>query len=151
MPQKRVKAAEDTCPCGSALPADDCCLPIIAGDRPAGTAEALMRSRYTAYTVGAVDYLLSSWAPSTRPATLKLDGQQRWLGLKVLDIRGGGTEDVEGIVEFVARYKIAGRGYRLHEISRFRRSTSGWHYLDGDRGATDSGGDHRENAAGGPP
>lgn len=128
----------DACPCGSALALDECCQPIIAGDRPAASAEALMRARYTAYTQGNVDYLLSSWAPASRPAELRLNDNQHWLGLKVLAARGGGPADTEGTVEFVARYKVAGRGYRLHEVSRFRQSASGWRYLDGERGATDS-------------
>ncbi|MEM8767521.1 MAG: YchJ family metal-binding protein [Pseudomonadota bacterium] len=138
MARKRSKAQDNGCPCGSGKLADDCCLPVIAGTRPAANPEALMRSRYTAYTLAETDYLLASWDTSTRPARLELDEAQRWLGLKILGTEGGGTEDFEGTVEFVARYKLAGRGYRLHEISRFRRTPTGWRYLEGKRGATDS-------------
>lgn len=97
-----------------------------------------MRSRYTAFVLGDERYLLETWHPDTRPGKLDLSGDRRWLGLKILATSGGGPEDTLGTVEFVARYKIAGRGYRLHEHSRFERTDGGWRYVDGERGATDS-------------
>lgn len=62
---------------------------------------------------------------------LDLDQQQRWLGLKIVAASAGAEQDSDGSVEFVARYKIAGRGYRLHEISRFARHNGLWYYLSG--------------------
>lgn len=115
-----------------------CCEPRLTGTAPAPSAEALMRSRYTAYVLHRQDYLLKSWHPDTQPAGLALNKNQRWLGLKILACTGGSPDDREGIVEFVARFKLEGRGHRLHEISRFLRSEAGWQYLDGIRGATDS-------------
>ena len=90
-----------------------------------------MRSRYTAFTLGAVDYLLASWHPETRPGALDRDelAQRRWLGLKVRAVHGGGAEDEQGQVEFVARWKVGGRAQRLHEISRFVRVDGRWVYL----------------------
>ena len=97
-----------------------------------------MRSRYTAYVLGRAEYLLDSWHPEYRPDSLDLDSSQNWLGLRILRTEGGGEADDQGLVEFVARFKIAGRGHRLHEISRFTRAGERWLYIDGERGATDS-------------
>ena len=97
-----------------------------------------MRSRYTAFVQRDGSYLRESWHPDTRPATLEIEPRQRWLGLKIVGTEGGGPGDREGTVEFVARYKIDGRAYRLHEISRFVRLDGRWVYLDGDRGPSDS-------------
>ena len=131
-------AQASNCPCGSGAPLADCCQPYLSGGAPAPTAEALMRSRYSAYVLGKTAYLLASWHPSTRPAALSLDENQQWLGLKIRRAEQGGEQDTEGLVEFVARFKIAGRGHRLHEISRFERLDGRWVYLNGERGATDS-------------
>lgn len=90
-----------------------------------------MRSRYTAFVRGDRAYLLATWHPDTRPATLTLDTTVRWLGLSVRGLERGGREDDEGTVEFVARYRSAGRGRRLHETSRFVRVDGAWCYLDG--------------------
>ncbi|NQE70036.1 YchJ family protein [Nocardia gamkensis] len=119
------------CPCGRGEAFDDCCGPVLRGERPAATAEALMRSRYTAFAVGDVAYLLRSWHPRTRPADLTLDPAQRWLFLDVTRTDRGGLFDDTGTVEFVAHYRDEdGRG-TLHETSRFARSDGAWVYLDG--------------------
>lgn len=122
------------CPCGSGRPYTECCGPYLLGHAIPVTAEALMRSRYTAFTLGNEAYLLGSWHPSTRPPTLSLSQQPplKWIGLKILDRKQGGELDNEGIVEFVARYKVNGKAERLHEISRFRRENDRWYYLDGE-------------------
>lgn len=120
------------CPCASGLPFDACCGPCLDASRPAATAEALMRSRYCAYTHGNADYLRRTWHASTRPDTLNLDEDAtRWLGLQIRSTRAGGPDDATGEVEFVARFKHAGRGHRLHETSRFVREDGRWYYLDG--------------------
>lgn len=90
-----------------------------------------MRSRYTAYVLGDETYLLETWAPEHRPPGLNLDPKQNWLGLKVKRTDAGGTNDDTGVVEFVARYKIDGRGHRLHEVSNFRRDNGMWLYVSG--------------------
>lgn len=91
-----------------------------------------MRSRYSAYTLKREDYLLATWHPGTRPASLELTGHptRQWLGLTVKRHEQTGTD--HAIVEFVARYKINGRAHRLHEISRFVREDEQWFYVDGD-------------------
>jgi SEC-C motif domain protein len=95
-------------------------------------AERLMRSRYSAYVLRLEDYLLATWAPETRPATLDLaaEPQPKWLDLEIRQFRQSGPDSAT--VEFVARYRIGGRAHRLHETSRFVRREQGWLYLDGD-------------------
>ena len=124
------------CPCGR-LDANgrpvgwaDCCGPYVEGAALAPDAERLMRSRYSAYVRGRSDYLLATWHPSTRPATLDFDAGARWLGLDVRGHRPTGPEHAE--VEFVARYRVGGRAVRLHERSRFVREAGRWYYVDGD-------------------
>lgn len=90
-----------------------------------------MRSRYAAFVEGREDYLLATWAPETRPASLELDPDQRWLGLSIRAAEAGGAGDAEGYVEFVARSRVRGQGVRLHERSRFRREAGYWVYVDG--------------------
>jgi SEC-C motif-containing protein len=91
-----------------------------------------MRSRYAAYVLGETDYLLATWHPDTRPAHLDLPGEPvpRWLGLQVRHHVSLGPD--EASVEFVARYKIGGRAFRLHETSRFARLHGRWYYVDGE-------------------
>lgn len=112
----------------------DCCGRYLDDGEAAPTAEALMRSRYTAYTLGREDYLLTTWHHSTRPASLELANEphRKWLGLEVR--RHEQLEPDHAVVEFVARYKVGGRAHRLHEISRFVREAGQWFYLDGDIG-----------------
>jgi SEC-C motif domain protein len=115
-----------TCPCGSGLALEPCCGRWLAGE-DAPTAEALMRSRYTAYVVRDRDHLLRTWHPSTRPRRLVLDDGPAWLRLVVLDTARGGLLDVDGEVEFRAAYE----GGSLHERSRFVREGGRWLYVDG--------------------
>lgn len=120
------------CPCGSSRPYTDCCARYVESDEHAPTAEVLMRSRYTAYTMLREDYLLATWYSSTRPAFLGLadEAATKWLGLEVN--RHEQQDADHAIVEFVARYKVNGRAHRLHEVSRFVREAGQWFYVDGD-------------------
>ncbi|MGK5005278.1 YchJ family protein [Janthinobacterium sp. LB2P70] len=134
------------CPCGGASYAS-CCGPYIAGDALPPTAETLMRSRYTAFTLRDEPYLLATWHASTRPTDALFAEEEKvhWLGLEVksaLRLRQRKAEsDVQteetnrDSVEFVARYKVNGRVHRLHEVSRFVREAGDggmrWFYLDG--------------------
>lgn len=90
-----------------------------------------MRSRYTAYVLCKEAYLLDTWHPSTRPAHISFEPEQRWLGLKIIEAKVNGDTSAE--VEFIARYRIGGAtAARLHERSRFVRDGGRWFYLDGD-------------------
>ncbi|MFQ6391920.1 YchJ family protein [Nocardia sp. KC 131] len=119
------------CPCRRGEPFEQCCGPVLAGERAAATAEALMRSRYTAFATGDVDYLRRSWHPSTRPVELELDPGQRWLFLEIVRTERGGPFDDIGVVEFIAHYRADDVRGSLHEVSRFRRENGAWVYLDG--------------------
>ena len=115
------------CPCLIGLPYGECCGRLHAGET-AATAEALMRSRYSAFAVGDTDYLLASVHPSTRPDSLELDEDLRWYRLDIVDRVAGGPLDSEGIVEFEAYYRGADRGSQ-RERSRFVREDGRWFYL----------------------
>jgi SEC-C motif-containing protein len=119
------------CPCGSPRSYADCCGRWHRG-LPAPDAEALMRSRYSAYVLRLDDYLLATWHPASRPARIDTPavGAPKWLGLEV--IRHEAADADHAVVEFVARYKAWGRARRLHETSRFRREQGRWFYVDGD-------------------
>lgn len=121
------------CSCGSGFPFAACCGPFIAGLGRAPDALALMRSRYTAFTLSRTAYLLETWHPSTRPAALDLEPARRWLGLRIVETDAGEPGDVRGTVEFVARSKVGGRAQRLHERSRFVFEDDRWLYVDGER------------------
>lgn len=119
-----------TCPCDLQRPYADCCGRWHAGP-PAPDAASLMRSRYSAFVLGLTPYLLATWHPRTRPATLDPDEPGlKWLGLQVRSHRTLDADHAE--VEFVARSKLAGRAHRLHERSRFERIAGQWCYVDGD-------------------
>ena len=123
------------CPCGASptLRCADCCGRFHAGPLHllAPTAEALMRSRYSAYVLDLTDYLRASWHASTRPAAIEPNPiGLKWLGLEV---RQHSVQDADhATVEFVARSKLGGRAQRLHETSRVVREDGRWYYVDGD-------------------
>ncbi|MFM1908085.1 MAG: hypothetical protein RLZZ591_1762 [Pseudomonadota bacterium] len=126
--------ATAACPCGRDLPYGDCCGRWHAGfdqGLHAPTPEALMRSRYSAYALGLMDYLLATWHPATAPGDLELP-PVKWLGLEVRHAEQAGDA---GVVEFVARcrsFQLAGgRAERMHESSRFVREHGRWLYIDG--------------------
>ena len=124
-----------TCACGSGRELDQCCGPFLAGTA-APTAEALMRSRYTAFTTRDTDYLRTTLAPEALvdyddAETMQWAGEAEWQGLKILATEGGGAGDETGTVEFVARYRLQGKDHVHHELSRFRHEDGRWLYVDG--------------------
>ncbi len=125
------------CPCGRqdargrGLAFAACCGRYLGhfDDCPAPDAEALMRSRYSAFVREDADYLLATWEAGHRPPALDFEPGAKWLGLAVKDFRATGEDRAE--VEFVARYRLGGRAVRLHERSRFLREGGRWFYVDG--------------------
>ncbi|MBV5309488.1 YchJ family protein [Chromatium okenii] len=120
------------CACGSGREFDECCAPFLAG-APAPTAEALMRSRYTAYAVGQLDHLERTDAPEARDEFNRADAERTaaettWLGLKVVRVVDGGVDDQTGQVEFIFRYRQHGKIHAQHELSQFRREDGIWLY-----------------------
>ena len=89
-----------------------------------------MRSRYSAFVLGDVPYLLATWHRSQRPAELTLEAGPQWLGLQIKQHRMTGADIAE--VEFVARFRLGGKAIRQHERSRFVREEGRWFYVDGD-------------------
>ena len=127
---------QKTCPCGSGKPFAYCCEPIVQGQKFAPTAEALMRSRYSAFAMGAVDYLINTTAPEMRGPDDKeiLEEQVKytnWLGLNIISTSQGGRNDDQGIVEFEARFETTEQTAVLYEKSHFRREDKQWLYVDG--------------------
>ena len=119
---------EINCPCEGGRIYAQCCGPLHHG-LAAKTAEQLMRSRYSAFVLNLHDYLLKTWHVSTRPATLADDEPVRWLGLRIKDTQ---TASLHAEVEFIARYKVGGKAWKLHERSRFIFEDGCWYYVDGD-------------------
>jgi SEC-C motif domain protein len=131
-------ALQPTCLCGKLsaskkpLAFAACCARYLNDfdNTPAPDAQSLMRSRYSAFVLNRTDYLEATWHISTRPADISPDDATKWLGL---DVRRHIAVDADHAqVEFVARYRIAGRGARIHELSRFVREAGRWYYVDGD-------------------
>lgn len=129
-----------SCPCGSKTTFDACCGPLIAG-APAPTAEALMRSRYVAFTLGNLDYIERT---CTGPAALAFDRTEmaqslpgtEWLGLEIRQIQGGQPGDKSGKVTFGVRYRHNGQVFTQGETSEFWCVDGAWRYAKGDLSLT---------------
>lgn len=124
------------CPCKSRLPYGECCAPFHYGKALPKTAEALMRSRYSAYFFGRIDYLVDTTHPDVRTPQLRQEiattaDEVRWKFLTILGTSKGQEEDKTGKVEFVAQFYHHGVLQEHHEHSRFRRSRGLWKYQDG--------------------
>ncbi len=109
---------------------DRCCRPALDGEVWPSTAEALMRSRYSAFVMRNEDHLFRTWHARTRPRDLGIDAQTQWLGLEVLGTSGGGADDSEGTVRFRARYRDHLGDHVLEENSSFVRRAGRWVYLE---------------------
>lgn len=125
----------ENCPCCSGLQYSLCCGRYINGEQFAPTPEALMRSRYTAYSRQNADYLLATWHPTHRSAELRQALSEsfphtEWQGLRIVANEEGGNEN-EGYVTFFARYVENGRTGAVYERSRFVREDQRWYYIDG--------------------
>lgn len=125
-----------TCACGAGESTETCCLPIIRGEAEAKTAEALMRSRYTAYTLAEIDHILNSVHPDSpgeadRKSTEAWAKAAEWDRMEVVETVAGGEDDEEGVVEFVAHFKLQGLSQRHHERATFKKYKGHWLYFDG--------------------
>ncbi len=124
------------CPCGSTRAFSECCQSIINGDTRAETAEALIRARYTAHTTGDMDFILATHHPSTRSdideaATRRWASESTWLGLEILNVDGGGSDESSGRIEFMARYRDAARRrHTHHERGVFEKYHGQWYFRD---------------------
>jgi SEC-C motif domain protein len=127
----------DLCPCGSGKKYSDCCEPLIKGTKKAPTAETLMRARYTAYVVHAINFIISTCeegegiADIDRKATEDWSNQSSWHGLRILRTEKGQEADDEGVVEFEADYTLHGMRDKHHETAAFKKVNGDWMYTTG--------------------
>jgi SEC-C motif-containing protein len=134
MPPAKLLPPETPCPCGSTRHLVDCCLGYIEGKSKAPTAEALMRSRYTAHVLLAIDYLWDTWSAeerirSSKEAIHEWANSCEWLGLQILATEAGKFEDTQGTVSFIALFRQNGLLEQHHEVSLFLKTHQGWRYL----------------------
>lgn len=125
----------ELCPCQSGKAWKVCCYPFIGQGKPAPTAEALMRSRYVAYTRQEAGYLYKTWHSQTRPSKKELQQLEftNWQGLRILNTDQGLVDDEQGVVEFVATWQDERSAlHNTHEISQFVREKGRWVYVQGD-------------------
>ncbi len=120
---------ESNCPCGSGREFGRCCGPFISQSAVAENATQLMRSRYSAYVIGASDYLAASWHRDYRPADIAPDPALRWLGLEII---AADEQGERARVEFEARWLGGGRVDALHERGEFVREAGRWYYTRGE-------------------
>ena len=128
---------ENLCPCGNEQAYEDCCRPVISGEKQAETAEALMRARYSAHVKTEVDFIYETTHPDKRSDVEKRkvaswSRKSDWLGLQITATQDGGLEDDKGVVEFTARYREKGKIYVHREIAHFVRQDNRWYFLDGE-------------------
>jgi SEC-C motif-containing protein len=127
----------NACPCGSQVELAQCCLPVIEGKKPAQTAEALLRARYTAFTRGDVDFILSSHHSRTRDEVKRDEIEEwakdsEWQGLKIVEIQQGGSQDQAGTLIFAAQYRDL-KEDKVHEHwekSFFEKEAGLWKFVD---------------------
>ncbi|MDA7935044.1 YchJ family metal-binding protein, partial [Akkermansiaceae bacterium] len=123
------------CPCKSKKAYQDCCLPFHQNKALPKTAEALMRSRYSAFFFRLSDYLVETTHPDSRSEKLQRELEETihhtdWKFLTIVSTSKGQEEDKRGKVEFIADYYWDGEVQQLHEHSRFRRHQGNWKYYD---------------------
>lgn len=122
-----------SCPCGSGRSFDECCGPILAG-APAPSAEALMRSRYTAFVRHDLDHVERTHAPEIREDFNRAEAERvadecDWQSLEVLR---AAEEGDAGTVEFLIHFRRDGLDMRHHERGVFRREDGHWLYVSGE-------------------
>ncbi|BBP43572.1 YchJ family protein [Thiosulfativibrio zosterae] len=122
------------CPCGSNESYQNCCQPYHQGTLWPRTAEALMRSRYSAFALQNADYLLKTWAKTTRPGQFSFEKGLIWQGLEIVEVVKGQIKDKRGQVHFKASYRLEpNESGILEELSQFKKDSAGhWMYIDGE-------------------
>ncbi|MFP4306317.1 MAG: YchJ family protein [Desulfococcaceae bacterium] len=125
-----------SCPCGSGDPLESCCGPILRGERPAETAEALLRARFTAFARRETDFVVETNHPDQRGADNRETVESwasatQWHSLDIQEVAGGGPEDDAGFIRFVAHYTEKGKEGEHAEEAEFRRKDGRWFFFDG--------------------
>lgn len=124
-----------SCPCGGKS-FEICCSPYIRGEKIAETAEALMRSRYSAYATGAVEYIKETTSPEGQKdfdmdAAKQWALESEWKGFEIINQARGTAGDEDGVIEFIATYRVKGQVESHHEISTFKKLDGKWFFMDG--------------------
>ncbi len=124
------------CPCGSGKAYADCCEPLISGEQTAQSAEALMRSRYSAYVNRDIDYVYDTLHPKKRHGFNRKESEQwarrsEWVSLEILRTEDGMPQDRSGVVEFIARYRQKDKPVQHHEVAEFVKEDDRWYFWDG--------------------
>ncbi|MBN2719178.1 MAG: YchJ family protein [Deltaproteobacteria bacterium] len=129
------------CPCGTKKPMTDCCGLYLSKRSFAPTAEALMRSRYTAYTLADAAYLqrTSENVVFDAAATRKWSATVKWQGLEVLNVTAGTANEETGEVSYIARFREQGQARTIFENALFRKVRGEWLYI-GPKSAPPDGG-----------
>ena len=121
------------CYCCSSKPYSDCCQPILEGQRPAATPEQLMRSRYSAFCIKNLDYVVDTTDPQAR-ADMDRASTEEWMKnseFTRLEVLRSSDEGNKGTVEFKAYFTMNGANEIHHEISKFRKHSGTWYFRDG--------------------
>ncbi len=126
----------DLCPCGSGQAFETCCEPLLIGRDKPQTATALMRSRYCAYAMGAVDYLYKTSGPKVQKefdaeSSRKWAESAKWTGIEILSVENGTDHDETGVVEFIAHYAVNDTDFDHHERAEFAKIDGEWRFMDG--------------------
>lgn len=117
----------ESCPCSSGMSYETCCEPLHRGEQLANTAEQLMRSRYSAFALAEVDYLMATHLDLLTPMEQRRKElrkncrEARWFGLKIKAVEAGGVDDLEGTVTFEATFGASGQRNVMTETSLFQR------------------------------
>lgn len=119
------------CPCTQERLYHNCCQPYHNYTKRPNSAEQLMRSRYSAYALNLIDYIIKTWDPSTCPHfSANETYNTQWMKL-IINRSWENKATHEAFVDFDAFYEQEGQMHRMHEISRFTKKDGGWLYLDG--------------------
>jgi SEC-C motif-containing protein len=121
---------QEICPCR--VRADEkrefaaCCGPYLARAAAPPTAEALMRSRYSAFVKGDIDYLYETLTIEQRKdfdrkATSDWATKSEWLGLDIVETEHGLDADEMGTVTFTAHFIHDGKPRPHKEKALFKR------------------------------
>jgi len=127
-----------TCHCGKGSSFESCCAPFLKKTKKPQTAEELMRSRYSAFVEGDIDYVMDTHDPDTRgqidrDGTAQWAKESEWLGLEILEVEKGQAEDTFGRVDFCATYKLRGTQVDHRESATFRKHDGTWLFVDGEQ------------------
>jgi SEC-C motif domain protein len=123
------------CPCTSGKQYDDCCQPFLSGKARPESAEALMRSRYSAYAMGEIEYLLKTIPLIDRKhfdmrAAKEWSQQSEWTGLEILSTKES-ANGTKATIEFKAKFKVNDEEHVHAERAYFEKTQGRWFFLDG--------------------